>query len=128
MARLPSDILTEREAQIMGILWGRGEATAETVREALPDQPHDSTVRTLLRVLKDKGYVRISGRQPAIYQPCIPREQVQSKAAQSLLARFFGGAADALVLRLLEDEELTTEQLDQLRKRLASRRRKGDKS
>src|SRR5262245_14277223 len=128
MARPPSDILTEREAQIMEILWLRGEATAETVREALPDRPHDSTIRTLLRVLKNKGYVRISGRHPAIYQPLVPRAQAQSKAAQSLLARFFGGAADALVLRLLEDEELTTEQLDQLRKRLSSRRRKGDKS
>lgn len=127
MARPPSDILTQREAQIMEILWTQGQATAEAVRQALPDQPHDSTVRTLLRVLKDKGYVKIRGRQPAIYHPRIGRVQAQSKAAQSLLARFFGGAADALVLRLLEDEALTPEQLDQLRQRLSSRR-KGDNS
>jgi len=128
MARPPSDFLTEREAQIMEILWSQGEATAESVRQALPDEPHDSTVRTLLRVLKDKGYVRVVGRQPATYQPRVSREQAQSTAARSLLARFFGGAAHALVLRLLEDEQLTPSQIDQLRKTLQSRRRKGAKS
>lgn len=112
----------------MEVLWSRGAATAEAVREALVDQPHDSTVRTLLRVLKDKGYVRISGRQPAVYEPRVPREQAQSTAAKSLLARFFGGAAEDLVLRLLEDESLTPAQLDQLKRRLASRRRSGGKS
>ena len=128
MARPPSDFLTEREAQIMEILWSQGAATADTVRQALPDEPHDSTVRTLLRVLKDKGYVRVVGRQPATYQPRVSREQAQSTAARSLLARFFGGAAHALVLRLLEDEQLTPSQIDQLRKTLQSRRRKGAKS
>jgi BlaI family transcriptional regulator, penicillinase repressor len=127
MARPPSDFLTEREAQIMEILWSQGEATAETVRLALPDEPHDSTVRTLLRVLKDKAYVRVVGRQPVAYQPRVSREQAQSKAARSLLARFFGGAADALVLRLLEDEELTPQQIEQLRKKLQSHSRKEGK-
>jgi len=128
MARPSSDFLTEREAQIMEILWSHGEATAETVRQGLPDEPHDSTVRTLLKVLKDKGYVRVLGRQPARYRPRVSRERAQSKAAKSLLARLFGGAAEALVLRLLEDEQLTAEQIEQLRKTLSSRPRKGDKS
>jgi BlaI family penicillinase repressor len=128
MARPPSDSLTEREAQIMEILWLQSEATAETVRQTLPDEPHDSTVRTLLRVLKDKGYVRIQGRQPAKYLPRVSREQAQSKATSSLLARLFGGAADALVLRLLEDEQLTSEQIEQLKKKLQSRTRKRGKS
>src|SRR5438445_514255 len=115
MVRPQSEVLTEREAQIMEILWEAGECTAEAVREALPDDPHDSTVRTMLRVLKDKGYVRIRGRQPAVYVPKIGRAKVQTKAAQSLLTRFFGGSVEALMLRLIEDEELTSDQLDQLR-------------
>src|SRR5690349_7253494 len=127
MARPPSDFLTEREAQIMEILWSQGDATAEAVRQSLPDEPHDSTVRTLLRILKDKGYVRITGRQPAKYQPRVSRQQAQSKATRSLLARFFGGAAEALVLRLLEDEALSPQQIDQLRKKLKSRSRPGGK-
>jgi len=125
MPRPPSELLTDREAQIMEILWNRGQATAEEVRSALADDPHDSTVRTLLRVLKDKGYARITGRQPAVYEPAVPRADVQQSAARSLLDRFFGGSADALVMRLLEDEQLSAEQLEQLKKQFASQRRKG---
>ncbi len=128
MVRPPSEVLTDREAQIMEILWEQGHSTAEAVREALPDHPHDSTVRTMLRVLKEKGYVRIRGRQPAVYVAKIGRAQVQTKAAQSLLARFFSGSVEALVLRLVEDEELSPEQLDQLRKSLSLRKRQGGKS
>ena len=128
MARPVSDLLTAREAQIMEILWQRGPCTAEMVREALPDEPHDSTVRTLLRILKDKSYVCIRGRQPAVYEAKIGRVQVQKNATQSLLARFFGGSADALMHRLVEDEELTSAQLEQWRKTLAKRKAKGEGS
>src|SRR5258708_5077268 len=128
MVRPPAAVLTDREAQIMEVLWNKGTATAEQVRESLPDCPHDSTVRTMLRVLKNKGYVRIRGRQPAVYVPKIGRTDVQSKAAQSLLSRFFAGSAEDLVLRLVEDERLTSEQLEQLRHSLLQRKRKGEKS
>jgi len=112
----------------MNVLWTSGPSTAEAVREALKDRPHDSTVRTLLRILKKKGYVRISGQQPAVYEAAVLRTQVQTKATRSLLTRFFGGSVEALVMRLVEDEELTVEQLAELRKSLSRRKRKRDKS
>lgn len=124
MARPTSDLLTERESQLMEILWTHGPATAEAVRLELADEPHDSTVRTLLRVLKAKGYVRTRGRQPALYEAAIPREKVQGRAAQSLLKRFFGGSAEALVMRLVEDEELSPELLERLRKNLGRKKRR----
>ena len=127
MARPTSMLLTEREFQLMDILWTHGPSTAETVREALPDRPHDSTVRTLLRILKQKGYVRILGQQPATYAAAVERSVVQRKATRSLLAKFFGGSVEALVMRLVEDEALSAEQLDQLRKSLSRRKRKGEK-
>ncbi len=127
MARPASEILTERESQIMDVLWSAGEATAERVRESLAGQPHDSTVRTLLRILRDKGYVRLVGRQPVIYRPVVSRRKVQRKATRSLLERFFGGSANALVLRLLEDEELTPKQLAELKRERKGRGR-GDSS
>ena len=124
MARPRSDILTERESQIMEILWKLGESTSEQVRERLPGNPHDSSVRTLLRVLKSKGYVNVnSAVRPSMYRPAVARWRVQRKAAKSLLARFFGGSAEALVLRLLEDEQLTPRQLEELRESHMSRRR-----
>ena len=128
MARPTSDLLTERESQLMEILWSAGPISAEAVREALADDSHDSTVRTLLRVLKQKGYVRVRGRQPAMYEAAVPREKVQGRAAQSLVKRFFGGSADALVMRLVEDEEISPELLDRLRKKAARERKGGKKS
>ena len=128
MARPTSEMLTDREAQIMQVLWAAGEATAEHVRRELPDDPHDSTVRTLLRVLQEKGYVETRGRHPAVYVPLVARQEAQRKAAARLIERLFGGSADALVLRLLENEQLTPQQLDQLQKKYSSQRRKGGRS
>ena len=125
MSRPASEVLTNRESQIMEILWNIGSGTADAVREQLPDRPHDSTVRTLLRVLKQKGYVQVHGRQPVVYVPLVTREVVQHKAASCLLDMFFGGSANALVARLLEDEQLTPQQLEELKSRYATKRRKG---
>lgn len=115
MPRDSSDTLTRRESQIMTVLWELGSATADEVRAALPDEPHDSTVRTLLRVLENKGYVKHNVRGKAyVYRAVVKRASAERKAVRSMLQRFFGGSAEALVQRLIEDEQLTPEQLDQL--------------
>ncbi len=116
MARPTSQILTEREAQIMEILWDLGHATAEEIREALPDEPHDSTVRTHLRVLESKGYVRRSKKGKAhLYRPAVARSKAQRKAIRSLVTRLFGDSPEALLVRLLEDEDISAEKLEELR-------------
>jgi predicted transcriptional regulator len=110
--------LTEREAQIMAVLWDLGRATAEQVRAALADGPHDSTVRTLLRVLEAKGHVAHEVRGKAyVYRARVGRARAQRKAVRNLLARFFAGSAEDLLLRLLEDEQITHEQLEAIRER-----------
>jgi BlaI family transcriptional regulator, penicillinase repressor len=122
MARPGSETLTPREAQIMEVLWSRGPATAEEIRAALPDKPHDSTVRTILRVLKDKGQVRNSIKGKAyVYSPVVMRVNAERTAVRSMLQRFFGGSAEALVMRLIEDDQITPEQLEQLQKRMDTR-------
>ncbi len=135
MARPTSEALTGREAQIMDVLWRVEEATAEQVRAALADPLHDSTVRTLLRVLVTKGYATQEPRGKAFaYRAAIGREKAQRNALGSVLARFFGGSAEDLVLRLIEDEQLTPEQLDEIRRAAApapkprSRKKPGDRS
>ena len=132
MPRLPTDILTDREAQIMDVLWRRGEALADEVREDLPGRPHDSTVRTLLRILETKGFVEHETRGKSyVYRPAIERAQAQRSALKNFLGRLFGCSAEDLVLRLVEDEVLTPQQLEQIRKAArprSSRRRKGGSS
>ena len=90
MPRPSSEMLTDREAQIMEILWELQQATAEQVRERLPDNPHDSTVRTLLRVLKVKGQVRIP--RTAARHLCADRSP-ETRSAQR------GSAGDRSLLR-----------------------------
>ena len=123
MPGLPTEILTEREAQIMDVLWRRGEALADEVREDLPGHPHDSTVRTLLRILETKGFVNHETRGKSyVYRPAIERAQAQRSALRNFLGRLFGGSAESLVLRLIEDEILTPQQLQQIRNSIPSRR------
>lgn len=120
----------------MQVLWHRGSASADEVRADLPGEPHDSTVRTLLRVLEAKGYVTHDAKGKSyIYRPAIERAQAQRSAVRSFLSRLFGGSAESLVLRLIEDDVLTPDQLDQIRRaaqpRAPSRppkRRKGGSS
>ncbi|GAC1314013.1 MAG: BlaI/MecI/CopY family transcriptional regulator [Isosphaeraceae bacterium] len=134
MARRTSESLTEREAQIMDVIWRLGETTAEQVREALEGNPHDSTVRTLLRVLETKGYLVHEPRGKAyVYRASVARQKAQRLALKSVLTRFFAGSAEDLVLRLIEDEHLSLEQFEELRQADKSsdrpkRRKKGDAS
>lgn len=123
MARRTSETLTARESQIMDVVWRLGEATAEVVREALPGRPHDSTARTLLRVLERKGYLTHEVRGKAyVYRAAVERRKAQRRVLRSVVARFFGGNAEDLVMRLIEDEQITLEQLRELQRPAAPRR------
>ncbi|WP_165226226.1 BlaI/MecI/CopY family transcriptional regulator [Aquisphaera insulae] len=136
MARSASEGLTEREAEVMDALWRLGEATADQVREAVPGEPHDSTVRTLLRILEAKGHVTHESRGKVyVYRAAVERSKAQRQALQGLLKRFFAGSAEDLVLRLIEDERITPEQLEKLKqsagaegKAAPKRRKKGGRS
>jgi BlaI family transcriptional regulator, penicillinase repressor len=117
MGRTTSETMTGREAEVMDAVWRLGESTAEQIREALPEALHDSTVRTVLRVLESKGYVRHEVRGKSyVYCAAIERQKAQRGVLRSVLARFFGGSAEDLVLRLIEDKRITAEQLEKLRR------------
>ena len=115
MGRPRSESLTQREAEIMEVLWTNGPSTADEIREALPDDPHDSSVRTKLRVLEEKGHVRhdLVGRA-YVYRAAVRRSSMERKAVRGLLQRFFSGSGKGLLLRLIEDKHITPEQLAEL--------------
>lgn len=115
MPRKKKASLTDREAQIMDVLWRQETATAEEVRSLLPDAPHDSTVRTLLRVMEQKGLVCHEVQQRTfVYRARIVRSQARQKALRGLLKQLFGGSVRSLVLQLLDDEEITPAELERL--------------
>ncbi|WP_397571396.1 BlaI/MecI/CopY family transcriptional regulator [Schlesneria sp. T3-172] len=121
----PSPTLTDREAEIMEQLWTLGTATAEEIRHRLSDEPHDSTVRTMLRILETKGFVshKRSGRS-YVYKPLIKREKVQGKTLTDVIRQFFSGSPHELVLRLLEEEQLSVDELDDLMNQFQQGRKK----
>jgi predicted transcriptional regulator len=122
MGRTSAASLTDREAQIMEQLWKLGRATSEQVRVQLPGQPHDSTIRTMLRILEDKGFVRHrrQGRS-FVFEPLVPREKVQARTLGHIIRRFFSGSPQDLVLRLLEDEQLSSADLKSLMREVSAK-------
>ncbi|MFL5327502.1 MAG: BlaI/MecI/CopY family transcriptional regulator [Gemmataceae bacterium] len=128
--RRQANPFTEREAEIMQFLWSRDRATAEEIRGAMKGQPHDSTVRTLLRVLEEKRHVTHEAVGKVYhYRPVTQQVRAQKTALRNLLTQFFGGSAENLVLRLIEEDELSADELRELLDSAPAnkRRPKGDK-
>ena len=90
----------------MDILYQRGSATANEVLAALPDPPSSSAIRTLLRILEEKGHLshKEVGRQ-YVYFPTHSPQAAAKTALRSLLGTFFGGSPKELMATLLSDEE-----------------------
>lgn len=119
--------LSRRERQIMDVIYAMGEATALEVHAALPDAPSRTAVRTILRILEEKGH--LSHRQDGIrfvYRPCRARESAGPSALQRVLRVFFDGSIEKAVAAHLHDPDaaLTSEELN----RLASLIRKARKA
>jgi len=107
-------VLTRRERQIMDVLYRFGRATAGEVREGLPGSPSDSTVRTQLRVLEQKGHVRHDEEGLRyVYMPMVPRRAARKSALKHLVDTFFDGSSASVVAALLGGEaaRVTDEEL-----------------
>ncbi|HWY78507.1 MAG TPA: BlaI/MecI/CopY family transcriptional regulator [Verrucomicrobiae bacterium] len=116
MPRKKATMLTNGEHRIMEVIWARGSATVAEVVDALEGKDAYTTILTLIRILKAKGYLssRKEGRA-FVFTPRVDRDTVARKATHQLLSKFFGGSPSELVLSFLRDEELTTEELDQIK-------------
>jgi len=84
--------VSRRERQILDILYERGRSTAAEVHERLPDAPSYSSVRTLLRILEEKGHVRHEQEGPRyVFIPKVPRDKAKQSALKRLISTFFDG-------------------------------------
>jgi len=113
---------TERELEILKVLWDRGEATVRDVYEELRQRLPivQNTVQAFLRTMEDKGLVthRLEGRT-FIYQPTYQRQQTTQRMAEQLLTRAFDGAMDQLVQSVLSLRQPTKDELERLEELLA---------
>jgi predicted transcriptional regulator len=125
----PSDVnLSRRERQIMDILYERGEASAVDVHANLPDPPSKTAVRTLLRILEEKGHLKHHQRGLTyFYQPNRPRGHAGRSAFQRVLRTFFDGSLAKAVAAHLGDSaaHFTPEELARLADVINQARKKG---
>ena len=123
----PRKPLSELEHQVMEILWGRGSGTAEQIREALALRHvlKDSTVRTVLKRLQEKGYVRHKVEGKAfVYSGIEKPRNVAVRAVRQILDRFCDGSLEQLLVGMVENEVVDRAELRELAKKLAQPPRK----
>ena len=119
-ARLKS--LGDVEQAVMDYIWSQESVTAESCREALASSRpmKDSTIRTVLRRLEEKGYLthRVDGRT-FIYRASDARQNVAVRAVRGIIDRFCGGSAEQLVLGMVDNAVLNPKQLERLARRVS---------
>jgi BlaI family transcriptional regulator, penicillinase repressor len=114
--------LGEVEQSVMDFIWAHGPSSSEACREALAaSRPmKDSTIRTVLRRLEEKGYLthETEGRT-FIYKASDARQNVAVRAVKSIIDRFCGGSAEQLVLGMVDNDVLDRKQLERLARRIS---------
>jgi BlaI family penicillinase repressor len=128
MAGKPEEHLSRRERQIMDIIYARGQAAAAEVFDDLPDPPGKTAVRTLLRILEEKGHLKHKQEGLRyIYQPSRARGHAGRSALQRVLRTFFDGSLEKAVAAHLGDSasDLSAEELARLADLINQARKKG---
>jgi predicted transcriptional regulator len=117
---------TDRELDVMGVLWERGSATVAEVQEGLADELAYTTVLTILRTLEEKGRVRHEEEGRAYrYYPLVDRDEAGANAVRRLVRKLFRGSPELMLTQLVEERGLTPEQLRRLKAVLEARLKEG---
>lgn len=115
-------MFTQRELDIMGVLWEHGPSTVAEVRAHLGNSVSHNTVATMLTILENKGRVDHSEEGRAFrYRPLIGRDEAGRSAISRITDTVFGGSAEALLVHFIKDRRLTRAELARLRALLDDR-------
>jgi BlaI family penicillinase repressor len=113
---------TERELDVMGVLWDRGGGTVAEVRERLADDLAYTTVLTVLRTLEEKGYVGHTEEGKAYrYHPLVERQAAGSSLLKRMLHKLFKDSPELLLTHLVSDRGLSDDELRRMRRLLDER-------
>jgi len=121
---------TDRELDVMAVLWRNGSGTVAEVRDALDDSFAYTTVLTVLRTLEEKGFItHIAEGKAHRYLPAVTPDLAGQSALSRVLDKIFDGSPELLLTQLVSDRNLDTADLKRLRKllddRLAERKKEG---
>ncbi|HTP32238.1 MAG TPA: BlaI/MecI/CopY family transcriptional regulator [Candidatus Acidoferrales bacterium] len=115
--RRRSTTLTEQELEIMKIVWERDSATVRDVYEALLERRKVAytTVMTMMKILEQKKYLKKTLADRAyVYRPAQPKRQVIGGMVRDFVDRVFNGSAEPLLLHLVEEHSLSSEELEEI--------------
>ena len=116
--------LGELERGVLSIIWRLGSVTAEQVREELDRPLKDSTVRTVLRRLEEKGYLEHSvDNRTFLYRPAESRQRVAGRAVKRIVDWFCEGSVEALLVGMVDSKMLDRTELQRLATRIAEARK-----
>ena len=117
--------LGDLEREVMQLVWAHAPITAEEVRERLTRRLKESTVRTVLRRLEDKGYTRhsVDGRT-YVYRAAEPRAQVAAKAVKRIVDWFCNGSIEEVLVGMVDNAMLDQKQLKLLADQVAKAKAK----
>lgn len=119
-------VLTDREAELMEVLWERGPSTVAEAREALADDLAYTTVLTMLRTLETKGFVEHTGEGRAHrYSALVERDVARQSALRDLSRKLFKGSASLLLTHLVSDTKLSATEARRIRALLDEATKKG---
>ncbi len=115
-------IFTERELDVMDILWERGSGTVGEVQERISDDLAYTTILTVLRTLEEKGYVghEVEGRAYRYY-PLVERADARESHVRRLLDTLFSGSPELLMVQLVSEHGLTPHEAERIRRLLDER-------
>jgi predicted transcriptional regulator len=117
--------LSTLEQSVMDYVWANPGCTADACREALAASRNlkDSTVRTIFRRLEEKGYVthQVEGRT-YLYRAADQRQNVAADAVRGIVDRFCGGSVEQLLVGLVDNDVIDSEELEQLARKIALRK------
>ena len=128
LARSSHPDVSRRERQILDVLYRAGRATVAEIQQALPSPPSYSAVRTLLRILEEKGHVRHEQDGVRyVYLPRVARDQAKRFALRHLLHTFFEGSITQTIAALLDDDSsrLSNEDWERLTDLIERARKEG---
>ena len=117
-----SNTLTQAELRLMRLLWSIGECSVQDLVSAMPEESRlaYTSVLTTIRILEDKGYVhhRQEGRA-FMYTARVAEQDAQQSEVRHVISRFFGDSRERLMLALLGDDDVSTDELERLKKAIA---------
>jgi predicted transcriptional regulator len=118
---------TDLELELLKVVWARGQATVREVFQDLSQQRKIAytTVLTMMGILEHKGHLeKIAGERAYIYRPIRPKDKVVKGMVEEFVNRVFSGSAKPLLVHLVQDPSIPTEDLAEIEKLLRARRKK----